>query len=157
MIAWSPSYVKYKPRCRWFCKQRFADPYQKMDEKKLKNWNCNENGYKSSSSYSESFGLLPSFSKYHLWLAIHCSSRSTHFSSTILQNLALGMRVNLSGYCEWPHHFRRTGLSGHASRSKTTRNRTVQDLGYMLNAPSLQWHELRRIVFVPFDDSCKYR
>ncbi len=87
--AWSPPYVKYKLRYVWFCKRKFADCYQKMDEKKLKNWNCIENGYKSSSSHSESFWLLPS------WLAVHCSSLSTHFSSIVLQNSTSGIRVKL--------------------------------------------------------------
>ncbi len=36
----SPPYVKYKPRYGWFCKWKFVDPYQKMDEKNFKNWNC---------------------------------------------------------------------------------------------------------------------
>ncbi len=44
--------------------------YQKMDEKKLKNWNCIENGYKLSSSHSKSFQLLPSFSEHLPWCAI---------------------------------------------------------------------------------------
>ncbi len=81
----SPSYVKYKPRNGQFCKQR----------KKLKNWNCIENGYKSSLSHLESFGLLPSFSKYLLWLAIHSPSLSKHFSSIVLQNLVSVMRAKL--------------------------------------------------------------
>ncbi len=74
--AQSPPYMKYKPRYERFCKWKFAD--------KLKNWNC----WKQSQIVIFTFGLLLSFSKYLPWIAIHCSSLSTHFSSIVLWNSA---------------------------------------------------------------------
>ncbi len=137
MSARSSPQVKYNPRYGRFCKRRFADIYRNMDEKKLKNWKCIEHSYKSS-SHSESFGLLPYFLKYLPWLTIYCSSLSTNFFSIVLRNSASGMRVKLFRILWMTSSSGRTSLSGHASRSETTRNRTGWNLGCILNAPSLQ-------------------
>ncbi len=121
-----------------FCKRRFAEPNQIMDEKKLKNRNCIENGYKLSSSHSESFGFLPSFSKYLPDLQYTVPAFWPIFLWSFCEIQPQVCELNFSGFCEWPLHFRRTGLSGHTTRSETTKNYPGQDLGCILDAPSLQ-------------------
>ncbi len=131
MSTRSPSYMKYKPRYGRFCKRRFVGSYQKMNEKKLKNWNCIENGVIIK------FGIIR--------ICYHPDPQYTAsaFQPIFLQSFCkiqfrLSM-LNFSDFREWPTlHFRRTGLSGHSSRLETTRNCMGKDLGCMLNEPSLQ-------------------